>query len=105
MDLFISQLFKQLKNRRKHSISDRKSRKHLLIFLLLFLFPDCDGGHASWGFARNFQPHGQADQDLHERRPRKETLLWTSYPDSRKNEKVKKQINEILKTITILFFM
>jgi len=52
-------------------------------------FLDFDWRSQGWDFSRNLKPHGKADQDLYERRPRQEALLWASHPNPGKNEKIK----------------
>lgn len=68
-------------------------------------FSGCYWRLESWNITRHLQPHGQANSNLHEWGPGKETSLWTSHPNPWKNEEVKEEANtELISTFNSLRF-
>ena len=63
-----------------------KSLIEMKIFTDFFCLSDCHWRSSNWDFSWNFSAHGQVDPNLHEWRPWKKTLFWSSHYCFGKNE-------------------
>ena len=75
-------------------ISDMIKTFSSLKIIFICFFSDCYWRLADWNFSWNLSAHGQTDSNLHEWRPWKTTLFWTSHYSFGKNDEKRELTTE-----------